>query len=257
MVRIDGQNPQNNYYYERKSSQSAEIGYWIATAATGLLYKALPSFSNPFLKQVVKEHANNNLYKDAFIKSIELSGLKERGLSLVNVTNPATDIGKGINACFVPSVKEIRLNMHKTSITGFHELGHALNNMKGGFGRILQKLRGPGMALTGIMGTVALFSRNKPKDEKRNLGDVIQDNCGKLAFLGMMPTVIEEALASYKGIKIAKQAGLAKPQIQNLKKFYGKAWLSYAGYALIAGVATFLSGKIMDKFTRPEKREIF
>jgi hypothetical protein len=71
----------------------------------------------------------------------------------------------------------------------------------------------------------------------------------------MLPTVVEEALASYKGIKIAKEAGLAKPQIQNLKKFYGKAWLSYAGYALVAGVAAFLSNKIMDTFTRPKKIE--
>jgi hypothetical protein len=253
VTRID-----NNYDYSgyrQPSRESAEMGYWLASAATALVYKALPSFSNPFLKQMPKEHANNHLYKDAFIKSIDLSGLKEKGLALISETNPATDIGKGMNACFIPSTKEIKLNLDKASISGFHELGHAMNSMKGGFGRILQKLRGPGMWFSGVMASLALLTRTKPKDEKRDIKDWLQDNCGKLAFIGMLPTVAEEALASYKGIKIAKQAGLAKHQIQNLKKFYGKAWLSYAGYALVAGVSAFLSGKIMDTFTRPKKVE--
>jgi hypothetical protein len=231
------------------------MGYWLATAATALVYKALPSFSNPFLKQMPKEHANNHLYKDAFIKSINLSGLKEKGLALISETNPATDIGKGMNACFIPSTKQIKLNLEKASISGFHELGHAMNSMKGGLGKVLQKLRGPGMWFSGVMASIALLTRTKPKDEKRDLKDWLQDNCGKLAFIGMLPTVAEEALASYKGVKIAKLSGLAKPQIQNLKKFYGKAWLSYAGYALVAGVSAFLSGKIMEKFTRPKRVE--
>ena len=115
--------------------------------------------------------------------------------------------------------------MEKATISGFHELGHAVNNMKGGIGSVLQKLRGPGMALAGIMGSVALLSRNKPKEEKRNLNDWILDNCGKIAFVGMLPTVAEETLASVRGIKMARKAGLGKDLIQNLKKFYGKALL--------------------------------
>lgn len=244
--------------YSQPSQETAQVAYWLASAATALVYKTLPSFSNPFLKQMTKEHANNHLYKDAFIKSIDLSKLKEKGLTLISETNPTTDIGKGLNACFIPSTKEIKLNLDKASISGFHELGHAMNSMKGSFGKVLQKLRGPGMYFSGIVASIAMLTRNKPKaekGEKRDVKDWVQDNCGKLAFLGMLPTVAEEALASYKGIKIAKEAGLAKPQIQNLKKFYGKAWLSYAGYALVAGVAAFLSNKIMDTFTRPKKIE--
>ena len=256
MSRIDSQNTPDNYYYQRKSPQAAELGYWIATAATGLLYEALPSFSNPFLKQMTKEHSKNYLYKDSFIKAVELSGLKKQGLEIVNETNLATDIGKGLNACFVPSTKKIKLNIEKASITGFHELGHAMNNMKGSFGRILQKLRVPGMALAGLMGSIALLSRDKPKGEKRNLFDWIQDNSAKIAFAGMLPVVAEEALASFKGIQMANKAGLGKTLIQNLKKFYGKALLSYGGYALITGTSVYLASKIMETFTRPEKREI-
>ena len=255
MTRIESQN--SRYNYEQSQQQrNAEVGYWVATAATGLLYKALPSFSNPFLKQMTKEHVNNHLYKDAFIKSVDLSGLAKKGLRIINETNPKTDIGKGLNACFIPATKEIKLNIEKASISGFHELGHAINNMKGGFGSILQKLRGPGMALAGIMGSVALLSRNKPKDEKRDFKDVIMDNCGKIAFVGMLPTVAEETLASVRGIQMAKKAGLGKEIIQNLKKFYGKALLSYGGYALVTGTSVFLASKIMESFTRPKKVQV-
>ena len=186
MTRIDGY--ENRPSYRQVSPEAAQIGYAVASAATALVYKALPSFSNPFLKQMTKEHGKNHLYKDVFLKTMDLSGLKEKGLKLISETNPGTAIGQGLNACFVPDLKEIRLNLDKASISGFHELGHAMNNMKGGLGNILQKLRKPGMILSGLVASVALLSRTKPKDAKRDIKDFIQDNCGKIACIGMLPT---------------------------------------------------------------------
>ncbi len=253
MPQVNNNYNNQNYYYKKPDPLASEAGLAVASVATGLIYKALPSFSNPFLKQMKIEHGNNHIYKDIFKKSIDLSGLKEKGLKLVHVSNPINDYGKGLNACFRPNTKEIILNLEKASISGFHELGHAINNMKGGFGKILQKLRGPGMAIAGLMGTIALFSRNKPEEAKKNVMDIIQDNCGKIAFVAMLPTVAEESLASIRGIKIAKKAGLGEAAVKNLRKFYGKALLSYAGYAALAGFATYVTSKIMDKFTRPKK----
>jgi hypothetical protein len=71
--------------------------------------------------------------------------------------------------------------------------------------------------------------------------------------MGMLPTVAEEALASYKGIKMAKQGGLSNKLVKNLKKFYGKALLSYAGYALVTGLSVFAASKITEILTRPKK----
>lgn len=259
MTSIDSNytNYNHGYYYEPRRAEYAESGWLLATAASGIVYKTLPSFSNPFLKQMTKEHSNNHLYKDAFIKSVRNSGLQEKGLSLVNITNPVDDIGKGLNACYVPSTRQIMLNQNKATISGFHELGHAMNHLNGKFGKFLQKLRGPGYAVAGLMGSIALFSRTKPKEAKRNAMDVIQDNCGKIAFAAMLPTVAEEALASYNGIKMARNAGLAEPLVNNLKKFYGKAILSYIGYALVTGVSVFAASKIMETFTRPKKVEYY
>lgn len=248
-------NPLKRYYYQQRSAESAELGWLLASVATGLIYKTLPSFSNPFLKQMTKEHGRNHLYKDVFQKAFNSSGLKEKGLNLIHISNATTDVGKGLNAFFSPKSKEIVLNMEKASISGFHELGHAMNNMKGGIGKFLQKLRGPGYAIAGLMGSVALLSRKKPKGEKSDALDFIQDNCGKIAFTAMLPTVIEETMASYKGVQAAKKAGLAQPLIKNLKKFYGKALLSYGGYAVVTGLAVYAASKITEKFTRPKKIE--
>lgn len=255
MTRINGNYNNENYYYEQRNPLSAELGWILATTASGLVYKALPSFSNPFLKQMSKEHANNHIYRDAFIKSIKDSGLAEKGVELIHEANSATDIGRGLNACYIPASKQIKLNLDKASISGFHEAGHAWNHLKSRTGKILQALRAPGYAIAGLMGTVALFSRNKPKEAERDFKDIIQDNCGKIAFIAMLPTVAEEALASRRGIKLAKLGGLSDTAIKNLKKFYGKALLSYVGYALVTGLSVFSASKIMEKFTRPKKVE--
>ena len=253
---------QNNRYYtyngeeyRRRSEGEEVLGYILATAASGLVIKALPSFSNPFLKQMKQEHGNNHLYKDAFFKSIENSGLKEKGVEFVDaasVLNISPDIKAGLNACYIPTTKQVLLNSDKATISGFHELGHAMNHLKSNFGKILQKARVPGYTIAGLMGTVAIFSRSKPKGAPRNPWDWVQDNCGKIAFAAMLPTVAEEGLASYKGIKLAKSAGLSEPLVKNLKKFYGKALLSYIGYALVTGVSVYAASKITEIFTRPK-----
>lgn len=245
-------NNQHGYYYQQKDPRLKDLGVFLALGANALIYKALPSFSNPFLKQIQKEHSQNYIYKDFFEKAVNESGLD---VKIINNENPATDVGKGLNAYFTPSQKTITLNKNKASIAGFHELGHAMNAMNKGFGRVMSKLRRPGEIFASLIAILALTSKNKAKDDKRNLIDVIQDNCGKLAFLGMMPVVIEEGMASYKGIKAAEEAGLKEPHVKNLRKFYGKALLSYFGYALLAGFAAFTVSKIMDIFTRPKKIE--
>lgn len=259
----------NGDEYRRRSKGEAELGAWVALAASGAIKAMLPSFSNPFLKQMSKEHGNNQLYKDVFQKAVNQQFFKDNGVNFVDTTfrygeealyrskRPVVDgdIKAGFNACYIPSQKIVKLNSEKATISGFHELGHAMNHLQKGVGHVLQKLRGPGYTVAGLMGVLALTSRPKPKEADRNIADFILDNSGKIAFIAMLPTVFEEALASYKGVKLAKSAGLTEPLLKNLRKFYGKALLSYAGYALITGVSVFATSKIMQGFTRPKKIE--
>ena len=148
------------------------------------------------------------------------------------------------------------MNTNKISSAGFHELGHALNALKSKWGiKYLAKLRAPGYAIAGLMEYFAIFSRSKPKDAPRNLTDVIEDNCGEIAFIAMLPTVIEEAVASYRGIKLAKKSGVPKSLLNNMKKIYLKAHATYSGKAILGGLAVYASRKIMDYFTRPRPIE--
>ncbi len=258
-------------YYAPSSKEDAEKGFLTATAASGAIMATLPLFSKPFLHQMKKEQVNNQQYKDAFIKSFQTSGLAEEGVKIQHRTYTLNDLAKlgtgqekeiiqkdikeGLNACYVPDLKEIHLNLNKAAISGFHEAGHALNHLNSKLGNFLQKLRAPGYAVAALMGTVALFSRKKPKENDSGIVDFVQNNCGKIAFAALLPTVAEEAMASHKGIKLAHAGGLGEAAIKNLKKFYGKALLSYAGYAIATGLSVGIANKIMQHYTRPKKVE--
>lgn len=253
------------------SSADAEKGFWIASAASGAIMATLPYFSKPFIKQMKSEVANNQQYKDTFIRAFNSSGLKENGVIIQNTIFSQEDLKKlgtalekeivhkdikaGLNACYVPATKAIMLNTDKAAISAFHEAGHALNNLQSKWGNILQKFRYPGYVIAGLMGTVALFTRKKPKEDDNGIMDFVQNNCGKIAFAALLPTAAEEALASYKGIKLARAGGLGEAAIKNLKKFYGKALMSYVGYAVATGLSVGVASKIMDYYTRPKKVE--
>ena len=73
----------NDYVYVNPSSGGAYKGYYLSLAASGLISSTLPLFSKPFMKQVPKEHANNELYRDYLDKALEKSGLKKHGVRFV------------------------------------------------------------------------------------------------------------------------------------------------------------------------------
>ena len=247
--------------YRKRSSNNAVTGFMLGSAASTIILGALPYFSKPSLKQLKKEVVNNNIYRDLFEKSFEKSGLKEMGVNVVNVTDKSFisymgslgEVQAGRNAFYAPAVKKIYVNLEKASITAFHEAGHAINHLSSKIGGILQKCRAPGLTIASIMGTIALLTHNKPKGVKRNPYDWVQDNCGKIAAIAVVPTVVEEAMASYNGIKLAKSVGATKDITKRLGKFYGKALFSYIGLAAVVGFSVFAASKIMERYTRPQK----
>ena len=252
----------NSFYYNGneyipKDPNAGSTGFILASAASSAIMGTLPAFARPFNKQLVKEHSQNYLYKDAFEKSIQISGLDKKGVRIIPAQyfRDMSDVACGQNAFYTPARKTITINTDKISIAGFHEAGHAMNDLKGKFGKILSKLRYPGYVMAALMGYVALFSRSKPKEAPKDAMDHIKDNCGKIAFACWLPTVLEEGMASYKGIKLARKTGLAEPLIKNMKKLYAKALLTYAGRETATGLAVGAASMIMDYFTRPKKVE--
>ena len=247
----------NGNEYAPRSYASAEAGYWIASGASAAILSPLALARKPFIKQLISEQQNNHLFKDKFTKAFEISGLKEKGVSIVHpneIKDFTSDYAKGLNAAFMPKLNKVLINSDKASAVGFHELGHALNKLKSSLPvKLNSKLYGVGYAIAGYMGYLALFSRSKPKEAPKTIEDKVKDNCGKIAFAAMLPVVAEEALASIKGIKLAKKAGVDKAGIDTLKKLYSKAFLTYAGRCVLGGLAVGASSMIMDYFTRPKK----
>lgn len=243
-----------NQYIPRTQGDSSK-GFILASIASSAIMGTLPAFSKPFASQLIKEHTQNDLYKDAFEKSLKVAGLEEKGVKIIpaQLLHNMSDVCCGQNAYYQPSTKNIVINTDKISIAGFHEAGHALNDLKGKVGKLLSKMRWPGRVAAGLMGYVALFQRTKPKEAPRDGMDVVKDNCGKIAFACMLPTVLEEGMASYKGVKLARKTGLAEPLIKNMKKLYGKALLTYIGQAVATGLAIGTASKIMDYYSRPKK----
>ena len=248
----------NGNEYRPRSMQEQYLGYILASVASGGIMKGLSVTGNSFHKELVKQQVNNPTYKEYLYKALEKSGL-DKIIDIVPAQlypNKFPVEAAAQNACYIPDAKKIILNTDKISHAGFHEIGHAMNHLKSKFGlKYLQNMRRGGYAIAGLMEFFAVLSRTKPKDAKRTPIDVIEDNCGKITFLALMPTVIEEAAASVRGVKLAKESGLSEPRIKNLKKLYTKALSTYVGYAALAGFAVYASRKIMDYFSRPKKIE--
>ena len=250
----------NSFYYNgdlyaRRTEADQMKGYLFGSLLSGALYKTITISGIPFEKQLEKESANNIHYKGTLEKAIDISGLKKCGLTLLEAQHypsvpSAYKLGK--NACFDTNANQVILNTDKIAIAGYHELGHAMNHLKGGLPKLLSKARYAGFAIAGLMEYFAIFSRTKPKDAQKTLTDKIEDNCGKIAFCAMLPVVAEEAIASYRGVKLARASGVAEPLIINMKKLYAKALMTYGGRAVLGGLAVYASRKIMDYFTRPK-----
>ncbi len=245
----------NGNEYQKRTPLTEFEGLVLASAVSGAILSPLAYLGKPFMNQLKKEEPNNHIYKDCFEKALKVSGLDERGVEIIpaQFANVEKQFREGTNACFDPITKKVVVNTDKISCAGFHELGHALNALKSKYGvKYLAKMRYPGYLIAGLMEYFAIFSRTKPKGAPRSTGDIIEDNCGKIAFLAMLPVVAEEAIASHRGINLAKKAGLNEQLVKNLKKLYSKALLTYGSRAVLGGLAVFASRKIMDYFTRPK-----
>ena len=248
----------NGNEYLTRTPLSEFEGFMLASTVSGAILSPLLYAGKPFEKQLRKEEVNNKVYKDCFLKALNISELDKKGVTIVpaQISSAVNDYTLGKNACYIPKSKQVFINTDKISIAGFHELGHAMNNLMSKYGvKYLAKMRGAGYALAGLMEYFAIFSRTKPKGAPRSFTDVIEDNCGKIAFISMLPIVAEEYIASKRGVKLAKKTGLSEPLINNMKKLYRKALLTYGGRAALGGLAVYASRKIMDYFTRPKLAE--
>ena len=180
-----------------------------------------------------------------------------RNIKDQQVIEQTRSVLEGKNAFYVKHNKQILINKDKLGIALFHEMGHALNYNKAGLGNILIKMKSPFSLLIPIAVLTALCKRKKADgEESQGVFDktttFIKNNCGKLAFLGMLPSVLEEGLASIKGAKLAKNF-LSAENLKTLNKFNSKTWLTYLSLAVGSGLCAVTASKVRDFIAHPKE----
>ena len=155
--------------------------------------------------------------------------------------------------------KKIIINMEKTPIYLFHELGHAKNFMDTRLSIAMKSLWKNSIFqrnATIFLLTTSLLTKPETNNdvtankEHKNplypLGLFIKNNCGKLMTMILLPSVLEEGLASLNGQKMGKEV-LKGKDLNVLTKSHLKSFAGYSAWAAGAGIAVYLANKVRDK----------
>lgn len=167
-------------------------------------------------------------------------------------------VSSGSNALYTFKSKAIIMPEKDMVLAAFHEMGHAANSNLSKFGKLLQKCR-PLMLLAGPIALIALFKSKKAPDEKPE-GAVdktttfIKNNAGKLTFLSFIPMLLEEGMASIKGLKFAEKA-LSPELIKKVAKTNKLGFITYMGLALASSLGVYLGVKVKDAIAKPKPVE--
>jgi len=167
-----------------------------------------------------------------FLDETNTGNLKHR---LPQLKKELDVVAAGKNAFFTDAANISVAPKSKPSLI-LHELGHATNFAKKGFMFALQKMRVCGMYAPMAVAALNSLSGSR-KDGKKNF---IERNAGKIGFLAMLPTIIEEGAASIRGIKAAEKRLGKTVKLGALKRNYFFAWMTY----LLAGFGVAVATKL-------------
>lgn len=180
-------------------------------------------------------HMVNSNKLDVTVDFLDNNRIKNYPKEMRQMLEP---VARGENAFFADKLKLAVAPKSKPSLI-LHELGHAINAKKGGILKFFQKSRMYTASIpTALFVLNEMFKTQKsPYDDRKNF---IERNAGKIGFLAFMPTIFEEGLASFRGIKAAKKV-LPNVKLGVLKRNYFFAWMTYVLAGIGLGVASKLA----------------
>lgn len=143
------------------------------------------------------------------------------------------EVAKGRNAFFTDKAKLAVAPSSKPSLI-LHELGHAINAKKPVTKLLQNSRRYAGYAPMALL--LANDILGQSNDGKKNF---VERNAGVLGFCAFLPTIIEEGLASFRGIKAAKKTLKNPAGLKILKKNY----LAALGTYILAGIGLGIASK--------------
>ena len=280
-------------------------GYVAGNTAAGVISQVANKSiaSGPWVKKMQK--LNNGIdtveIRNSLNKALEVSGMKDKGVTIVDYAGQQAKTTKEIIAEFIENykkmisgkasieeiqkvanfqgeliknqiiagknagygfaTKEVAINTEKLGLSGFHEIGHAMNHQSSKFWGAIQKARMPLLGTVGLLTTIALFKRKKAEGEETHgvfdkVTTFIKENVGKLTTLAFVPIIAEELKASARGNKLAKQ--LLSPDVaKKVVKSNRFGAVTYIGSAITTGLAAFAANKVRDKIAGPKKVEAY
>ncbi len=247
-------NFQNNNASENKNAGSPLLSIGILQAVTIGLQKIAQlcayklSGGKEFADSItVKKIAENMKAKNALDTAIEYitpDNMSQIG-SKYGINGMLGEVARGRNAFFMSSKRLAVAPEAKPSLI-LHELGHAIN-AKNPITRLLQNSR----RYAGFAPAAILIASKLIPDKEDGKPSFIKKYGGVLGALAFLPTVIEEALASARGIRAAKGALGKTPAIKTLTKNYGLALATYIISGIILGISTKMAQKEQEAGIRP------
>lgn len=287
--------------YSTPGFWTAAGGYVAGQTASGVISQVANKSiaSGPWMKKMQKlnQGVDTVEVRNALNKALEVSGMKDKGVKIVDFSGQKAKTSKeiisefietykkmmsgkasieemekmskfqsefmknqiiaGKNAAYGFATKKVLINTEKLGLSGFHEIGHAMNQQSSKFWNAMQKCRMPILGTVGLLTTIALFKRKKAEGEETHgafdkATTFIKENVGKLTTLAFVPIIAEELKASARGNKLAKQLlspDLAKKVVKSNR--FGA--ITYVGAAIVAGLAAFTANKIRDCIAGPKK----
>lgn len=219
---------------------SEAIRYGSEKASRALMRgKEYTTFEN--VKNVTKDMLNKGKLNDISVHFVDMQNIKDVSRKTGIGVNDLLEVAQGKNAFYSDGAKVAVAPKAKPSLIQ-HELGHAINAKKP-FLKMLQNSR----RYSAYVPTALILANNIAKRmNKNNNGEptFIEKHAGKLGFLAFLPTIVEEGLASFRGIQAAKKTlGGQNIKLGALKRNYFFAWMTYLLAGLGLGVAAKLSVK--------------
>ena len=201
-----------------------------------------------------------------FIDQIEATRLTRKDLS-----NPLEQVKKGYNAFFTPKdlflpndeiIKKNTIVAPKNNLSNllFHEMGHAHNYNMTKLGKFIQKSRPLLLLLPTYIALYGALTRKSEPEEGKELTkaqkskNFIRNNAGKLSFLCTLPVLFEEAWATAKGHKWAKQV-LSPENAKKVLKGNAVAYVSYIVTTVSLALSSLCAFKIKDKLIEKKEKE--
>lgn len=210
------------------------------------------------IKQIGMTDADEKVVMGKLAKILDKFKLpNEAKEQILKMSSPATQLNNGVNAFFEGNLNKIFVPQKGMELAQFHEIGHALNYNMSKVGKFLQKAR----LFTPMLATVALFTalfKNKKAEGEKPTGwwdkttTFVKNHAGKLAVLGMLPVVIEEAMATYKGEKFASKIPELGGLMKKIKASNRWGLATYVALTAAMGFGVMLAGKVRDAIIQPK-----